>query len=1204
MYLLNDALVTSASDLKLASECEFAFLRTLDVKLGRATALDVEADAMLERAARLGDRHEQRIVEQLRDDLGDDVVTLPRPENPRDPDELRRLAAQTVEALRSGAGFVYQAVFFDESDPELLFVGFADFLARQSDGRYRVQDSKLARSAKVTALLQLAAYHEQLERLGIPVDDEVELILGDGRSSIHRIDDIRPVFELRRERLHAMIREHRAETGAVAWGDARYAADGRCEVCAAEVDAHRDLFLVAGMRATQRAKLRVGGLTTIDDLAAAVDQPAGSTVPAGTYRALQEQAELQVSAMAARAAAEETAASAGGPDGAATVAHPVPAYRLFNPQIIADLPAPDPGDIYFDFEGDPLHQELAADGTTSQWGLDYLFGYVDDSEQFTSYLAHDLAAEAVALRAFLDDVKLRRQANPGMHIYHYASYERTHLASIAARHGVGEADVDELLSANVLVDLYPVVKRSIRVASRSYSIKKLEPLYMGDELRTPDGVTTAADSVIQYARSRAALQAGDGTEAQRILDDIIDYNRYDCVSTRRLRDWLIAVARAEAGVEPGTGGEREPDAARPFRLDPLTPALLARAERCVTDHDADGAAANRLAAAAIDYHRREDKSFWWAHFERLESDPADWVGTRDVFEVDAAASTIEQDWTEPGPGQRATRRRVRLHGAWAPGSSARPGRVSAIYRPAVYAKSGRDPRHALDHSAVIDEIGDDGSVLLAETLPGAAPGGSGGPDAGVEPWTDLPIALTPGPPPMTEGHRAAIEEWGARVDAQGDGWPLDPASDILLRRVPRLRDGGALEPMRDADDGVRAVVASLRRMDDSYLAVQGPPGTGKTYLAAHVIAELVAQGWLIGVVAQSHRVVENVLDGVVRAGCVPAQVAKGIPSSERAGFYDGHGFTELSGSNPQAAFLARHRDAGRGAVIGGTGWDFVNTKRVERRELDLLVIDEAGQFSLANTIAVAQAARRILLLGDPQQLPQVSQGIHPAPIDASALGAISAGHEVLPAEYGYFLAASRRMDAAVTRPVSRLAYAGELRSHPSTERRHLDGVDAGFHAVPVEHSGNATASVEEAEEVLAQVRAHLGLRWTDEEAGRADDPLTESDLIVVAPYNAQVELIRATFDAAGFARVRVGTVDKFQGQEAVVALVSLAASSPDDAPRGLDFLLSRNRLNVAISRAQWAARLVYSPKLVDHLPWKPDGVAELSRFIELVRPRG
>nr|WP_218853704.1 bifunctional RecB family nuclease/DEAD/DEAH box helicase [Schumannella luteola] len=1168
---MNDALVTSASDLKLASECEFAFLRTLDLKLGRLDGIEVVEDAMLERAARLGDRHEERIVEQLRAAPGSDVVTLPRPTDARDPDELRRLAEATTAALREGRGFVYQAVFFDETDPALPFLGFADFLARQSDGRYRVQDSKLARSAKVTALLQLAAYHEQLERLGIPVDDEVELILGDGRSSVHRIDDIRPVFELRRERLHHLIREHRAEAGVVEWGDARYAAEGRCAVCAAEVEAHRDLFLVAGLRATQRTKLNDVGIRTIDELAAAAEQPAGGTVPTGTYRALQAQAALQA---AVPADADP---------------HAVPAFRMFAPQAVAELPRPDPGDIYFDFEGDPMFQQLAPDGASSVWGLDYLFGYIDESEQFTSYLAHDLEQERLALRDFLADVQLRRQANPGLHIYHYASYERTHLAAIAARHGEGEAIVDELLRDGVLVDLYPVVKRSVRVASRSYSIKKLEPLYMGDELRRDDGVTNAGDSVIQYALSRAAAEDGDEVEADRILADILDYNRYDCVSTRRLRDWLIAQAR-ELGYEPGTGGARElPDSERTFRVDPLTPALLDRAERRVEADDAGGAAANRLAAAAVDYHRREAKSFWWAHFARLESDPADWMGTRDVFEVDPDRSVVEQDWTEPAGRQRSARRMLRLHGVWAPGSTPRPGESFAIYRPAVLSRPDRDPRHALDRDVRIESLDDDGSVVVTELLPVDA-----------TPWDALPIALAPGRPPTTEGHRAAIEEWGSAVVAEGDDWPADAASDVLLRRPPRFRDGSAREPMNDDDDGPRALVASLLGLDDSYLAVQGPPGTGKTYLAAHAIADLVGRGWLVGVVAQSHRVVENVLDGVVRAGVDPAQVGKKPQSGAPAGELS---FTALSATGAQAAFLAEHRAARRGAVLGGTAWDLVNPTRVGRRELDLLVIDEAGQFSLANTIAVAQSARSLLLLGDPQQLPQVSQGIHPAPIDASALGAISAGAEVLPDRFGYFLAASRRMDAAVTAPVSRLAYAGKLRSHPSTADRHLDGIEAGFAALPVEHAGNATASVEEADEILRLVREHLGARWTDEQSGRADDPLAEHDVIVVSPYNAQVELIRATLDAAGLERVRVGTVDKFQGQEAVVALVSLAASSPDDAPRGLDFLLSRNRLNVAISRAQWAARLVYSPKLIDHLPWKPEGVAELSRFIELVRPR-
>jgi uncharacterized protein len=195
------------------------------------------------------------------------------------------------------------------------------------------------------------------------------------------------------------------------------------------------------------------------------------------------------------------------------------------------------------------------------------------------------------------------------------------------------------------------------------------------------------------------------------------------------------------------------------------------------------------------------------------------------------------------------------------------------------------------------------------------------------------------------------------------------------------------------------------------------------------------------------------------------------------------------------------------------------------------------------------------------------------------------------------------MDAAVTAPVSRLAYEGALRSHETTRVRSLAGIEPGLHPVPVAHRDNSTSSEEEAARVVELARQHLGVPWTAPDHDRRASPLRERDIIVVTPYNAQVEAIRHGLDEAGLGDIRVGTVDKFQGQEAVISIVSLAASSPDDVPRGLSFLLSRNRLNVAISRAQWAAYLLFSPRLIEHLPNTPDGIAELSRFIELVGPR-
>jgi len=1114
MFLLDSRVVTSPSDLTTAAKCEFAFARQLDAKLGLITLEKVERDPLEARAAELGDEHENRWLEHYR--ATTTVVEIERPRIRRE--DLQRAADETEAAFRAGAPVVFQATFFDESDEKAPMIGFADFIVRQPDGRYRVQDTKLARSVKVTALLQLAAYYDQLVRLGIPADDTVELILGTDEVVPQSVHDILPVYRRRKERLREMVEERTAATEAVEWGDSRYVVDGRCEFCEPEVQANRDVLLVAGMRLTQRAKLNSAGIHTIEELAVA-EKPDGMT---STFAALKSQAQLQL-----------------------TATGDTPPFVMFAPELIANLPAPDPGDIFFDFEGDPLYSERDELGT--RWGLDYLWGLIDRDEQFTAFWAHDLDAEKVALEEFLAWVVERRKTFPNMHIYHYASYERTHLLNISARHGVGEHIVDDLLRDNVLVDLYPLVKKTVRVGGRSYSIKKLEPLYMGAELRESE-VSNAAASIEQY--DLAMRETGD--EQQRLLETIADYNRYDCVSTLRLLEWLTEQA-GKAGVQPGTRHDEVEE-----RL-PFEPSLLAEQLHKLAE-GAGHPEAFELASAAVDYHRRENKSFWWDHFARLEYPVEEWQDARGVFL--ATGGEVVSDWFTKNT---VSYRTVKLTGEWAPGSATSANDGFTLYDPpGPY----RDPRinggmrlpvGAFD---IRSDDNDPDCVYVTERCP-----------AGAEPWARMPLAIVPGPPPRATSLVAAIETVGARLTQEP--WPKSAIGDIL-RRLPSRTRSGALSG---------DIVTSILDLDDSYLAVQGPPGTGKTTLAATVITTLVRDhGWRIGVVAQSHKLVENVLRAVIKTGLPAAQVAKAPPTG---GSYDDEQFTVLP-KDGHHNFASRNNV---GYVIGGTAWDMTNTKRIGRLQLDLLVIDEAGQFSLAATAAVSVAARNLLLLGDPQQLPQVSQGTHPAPVDQSALGFIADGHAVLPPEFGYFLPESWRMHSAVTAPVSELAYDGALRSAPSADARMLEGVAPGLHPIPVVHNGNSTHSVEEATAVRDLVTAHLGRDWNGE-------PLTEDDIIVVTPYNAQVETLKnALHEHPG---VRVGTVDKFQGQEAAVSIVSMAASSPDDVPRGLDFLLSRNRLNVAISRAQWAAYLVYSPTLLDFLPPMPAGVVELSRFIRLV----
>ncbi len=1183
-YIEHDGrIVWSASDLKAAAECEFAWLRAIDAKLGRVAPVDDPVDATLERAARLGTAHELRVLADYRAQFGAAVREIPETRS-SDADALADAVRLTDLALADpSAEVVYQAAFATDE-----FVGFADFLVREPERgdrmprRWVVQDTKLARRARVTALMQLAAYVDQLDRLGVDRSGEVQLLLGDGTTSEHRVDDLLPVFDLRRARLRALIADRSVALGAagpaIAWGDPRgdlaVVACGRCATCELEVVAQRDLLLVAGMRPVQRERLRAAGIPTIDALAAASVAPV--SMSGDTFASLRTQARLQLRSPAG----VPDASAADAPIAGDSPAHPVPVYEVVAPKSLGVLPRPDHGDLFFDFEGDPLYTE----GAGEHWGIDYLFGWVDSREAYGAIWAHTFAEERVALERFLDMVALRRRQYPDMHIYHYAPYEPTHLLTMAARYGVREADVDRLLRDGVFVDLYPVVRRALRVGSRSYSIKKLEPLYMGDEVRTSD-VQRGDDSIVKYVEARESAAAGDDSAAQRVLDDLADYNRYDCVSTRRLRDWLVDRAR-ESGAVPARGAEPDEQAYEPS---PRATAL----QRWAQDAAEPDATALRLAAAAIDYYPREEKTYWATHFLRLREPVSVWEETRDVVVVDAARSRVVEDWHIAESGRGSERRLVELRGEVAPGT-----RVSIDSEPfAVYdlpAPFPLETRPRWIHGArrvTVREVLDDGAVVEEIAADGVT-------------WDELPLALTPPAPPRAGNQQKAIDAWADAVLAAAPAIPVGPAADIL-RRVPPRTQSGRLAPVtaldgRDGDDEVAAIARSVADLDRSYLAVQGPPGTGKTYVGSHVIARLVAEkGYRVGVVAQSHATVEHMLDRVIDAGVPASRVGK-APKDPSAP----HAFTVLP-KNGVAAFTAEN--AAGGFVVGGTAWDFSHEGRMPRGSLDLLVIDEAGQFSLASTIAVSLAAQRLLLLGDPQQLPQVSQGTHPEPVDTSALGWIIDGAEVVPAAFGYFLARTRRMHPDVAGPVSRLSYEGRLAAHPSTALRRLDGIEPGVHVRPVRHSGNSTCSPEEAAEVVRLVADLVGREWTGAEGGAGDEAqmlpprtLRPEDVIVITPYNAQQVAVEEALAAAGLHDVPVGTVDRFQGKEAVVAILTLAASSGRDAPRGLEFLLLRNRINVAISRAMQAAYVVYSPAMLDDLPRTPEGVARLSAFARLV----
>ncbi len=1155
MFLLDDTLVYSPSDLTQAATCEYALLRRLDEQLGRVPPAEPSDDPMLERTSAMGFAHEQRVLDAFVASHGAGVVQIARPQRSRAGYETAR--DQTMKALRDGAAVVAQGAFFDGR-----LLGFADFCVRvPADGTpaYQVLDAKLARSAKVSALLQLAAYADQLEAAGIPVAPEAGLVLGDGRRSDHCVGDIVPVYRERRRRLETLLDRQHASSATAVWGDPAFLSCGRCAACEPEVERTRDVLLVAGLRTSQRTLLRASGVETIDQLATSTG-------------ALEGMAARTLDTLRAQAAMQTGAATADGTVGDVS-------WTLHCPEHLATLPPPSEGDIFFDFEGDPLW----VDDRSEDWGLEYLFGVLEPNPpggSFTPFWAHDRVHEKQALLEFLAYVEARRVRFPDLHVYHYAAYEKSALLRLAVRHGVGEDAVDRLLREGVLVDLYATVRHCLRTSQRSYSLKKLEPLYMGSELRAGE-VTDAGASIVVYQRY-TDLREADDPGAPSVLDGIADYNQYDCLSTWRLRDWLLARG-AEAGVHP-TDRAVDAEAAVPEAIaDPIADRLMALIDGIAPAERTSDQQAVAMVAAAVGYHRREHKPFWWGHFDRLAAPPGEWADTADTMLIDDAV--VVESWAQVG--RKSACRSLRLTGSVEAGSRLDAGdNLWTVYEaplPDGFELTEGAVRAARQNTTLLECTSDDTGrdvLLVTERVP-----------RGLAPWSQLPVALTPAGPPPVKSLEAAIHSIGEEVLRTWPALPEQPALDVLRRTGPRLTHDAAL-PAADDAGYATAITTAVQRLDRSYLAVQGPPGTGKTYVGSRVVAALVATGWRIGVVSQGHAAVEHFLGAVVEAGVAPGQVGK-APQATR-GPSGAETWTVL-GADAHAVFLDEHEDDG--CVVGGTAWDFTSLRRFERTCLDLLVVDEAGQYSLADTLAVSVAAQRLLLLGDPQQLPQVSQGRHPEPVDGSALGWLSEGRRTLRPELGYFLERTWRMHPDLCAPVSVLSYDGLLHSQlPQTTDRCLDSIRPGVQVATVEHRGNAVRSVEEATEVVRQVRAHLGRAWRDVADTRA---LGEADLLVVAPYNAQVAAIRQALSADGLREVRVGTVDKFQGQQAPVVIVSMTASAADDVPRGMSFLLNRNRINVAISRGQWRTVLIRSAALTSYLPTTPAALAELGAFIRL-----
>ncbi len=1128
--------IVSASDLVAHLAC--SYVTTLDAEAASGLRpRPAGDDPELEVLRRRGFEHEAAYLAEL-GEAGLDVVEIP--DDHGGPaagrvEALRRAEARTVAAMEAAADVVYQATFLDERGA-VLWRGHADFLRRVPGptalGAYGYEpvDTKLARHVRPSAVLQLCHYAEQVERLQGAPPDRVHVVLGGHDEESVRLAEVAAYYRAARARFLSALGEHApgypvpVEHCAVCpW----------LPVCEERWEADDHLCRVAGLGREQVRKLTAAGIATLGALAGS---PPGLRVRGmtdATVGRLQVQARLQ------------HRRRPGEPP-------PVELIRGVEPgRGLSALPPPDPGDVFYDIEGDPFVGDA---------GIEYLHGvgWLDGgSFTFRAFWGHTPAEERRAFEGLIDLLVERRRRFPGMHVYHYANYEPHALGKLMGRYGTREAELDDLLRGQVFVDLYRVVRQGLVVGSASYSLKKLEPLYMPARA---EAITDAASSIVEYERW---LQTGD----RRILADIEAYNRTDVESTRLLRDWLEArradlvrsgetVDRPEIrAVEPSPAPSSDEADGDP---DELVARLL---DGRVDPPGADAPAGERarwLMAQLLAWHQREAKPEWWRYFDRvLQCDESDLLRDSECIAGLEPAG-------HPAPGERESR-------IWTyrfdPDQEHKLRAGSPVLDPATErVRQTRPPDAAprLDGPGRLVEL-DAALGILRLQRPGSS-------------RAFHPRSLIPGTPIPTHLQRDALRAVArALLDHGVDGPGPFAAARLLLGRLPpRVRgvaEGGALRC--PGEEAPAAAVRIASGLDRSYLAVQGPPGAGKTWTAARMVVALVREGAKVGITANSHAVISHLLERVVDAGeeqGVRILAVQKVSNPDEG--YRGHPHVEVTKDNAKVAALVKH---GGVDVVAGTSWLFA--REAMRGEVGTLVVDEAGQLSLADVLSVAPAASgNLILVGDPRQLAQPSKGHHPEGAAVSALEHVLGRRATVPDHLGLFLDHTWRLHPSICAFISEQVYDGRLHARPDCALQSIDDGPvlggSGLRWVPVEHHGNRTSSDEEAEAVHRLVTSLVGRTWTDHDGVRR--ALGLADVLVVAPYNAQVNRLIALLPRGA----RVGTVDKFQGQEAAVVIVSLASSSADDAPRGMEFLYSRNRLNVAVSRARALAVMVGSPALL------------------------
>ena len=1142
MYKNNSDYVYSASDLIVYMSSPFAswMARLALDKPSLIDGIEKDHDELMGLLAEKGNIHEALFLEQLKQDDGAEQVAVIE-------EDRKTAGPETLKAMQDGYKVIFQAYLEREG-----FAGFADFLVRREgksklgDYYYEAWDTKLSKTTRPYFIVQLCCYSWMLEEIQGRRPEEAVVVLGDKKQDRYRIAAYYSYFQSLKQQFLNTQANFVADLSTMP-DPALYSDHGAWGSYAKSLLQESDsLALVATIRKSQIKKMRDVGIHTLTELANTTTDSIKGVAPETLYK-LKAQADIQL-----KSRGLET-----------------PLFKVLqqdNGKGLSALPQASVFDVFFDIEGHPLLEG----GLEYLWGVSYHNTHATQGKNyaFKDWWAHTPQQEKVAFEGFIDWVYQRYQQDPAMHVYHYASYEITAMRKLSTRNQTRLDEVAEMLKHGVFIDLYKVVKNGLLIGEPNYSIKSVEHLYRGK--RTTD-VANGGESVVFYENWRE--QGGVENWSQQAngyknwlanpeqfdwkawpeLNDIRDYNIDDCESTLELVDWL-RIQQQQSGVvysPPEVDDEEEKEATdRQQQNAEKRQALIQRQQDLIDQFENSETLQQdpnaETLVSLLHFYTRERKPQLWSYFDRLEKSPDE------LFDDDTVIQNITiTDKIQAEKG-------VQFIGTY---SKDQPIRTDKVSTATVQNSDIKVTQIKL--TELNEHQGEISFIVKAEQA---------------ELLTDQSITLFADESFINTD---ALENKLCEITEEYfDRGSLSGAANTLINQEnPQFKSTGTPLPIsrhRYPDDTnyLNAIISAIQTMDNSCLCIQGPPGSGKSFTAKHVISALVKQGKRIGIMSNSHAAILHLLTSVIKelpdsniakvGGFKTQAVFKEIyPEQDYPNFYyrGGMSFTK---SQPYQSF----------SVIGATAYAFVKDV-VHEDPLDFLFVDEASQVALANLIAISGAAKNIVLMGDQMQLEMPIQGSHPGNSGSSALEFMLKGHAVIPEDKGIFLERTYRMHPAVCQPLSEMVYEGKLTADKANQNQAINiespkyiSQQNGILSIPVNHEGNTQSSEEELAIVQLLIDELLTGTFTNKQGEQR--PITDQDILIVAPYNMQVHLLKEKLKGD----LKIGTIDKFQGQEAPVVIISMAVSDVEDSSRGLGFVFDINRLNVAISRAQALAIVV------------------------------